>query len=333
MIKFETVKNNIGSFRKNTVKPAVSRVLKNSAKLKDEFIKNDKLKKAAIGAGIGLSVVGGLLLIYKTIIRKIESEFAHIKRKAGNFDISHDENFQYEEDGLQNITLKAGGKKISAWDINPNGSKQYAVCCLGFGCPKDHPDAIESYKRLIDEGYGVMAFDYLGWGESEGDKLSEKGTVKSVEAVFKYLHKKGIEDKDISLIGHSLGCGVAADYAKKHKVQKLVLINPFNKLNYALRGKVDDVPAPKIVKKAVKKVPGDMIPLKNKFDNEKALQRVQNPTLILHSADDETIPVELAQRLYHKAEKNQNVEYVELQEGGHLLTDEKIDTVLEFLSA
>lgn len=333
MIKIETVKNNIGNFQKNTIKPVVSRALDNSSRLKDEFVKNDKLKKAAIGAGIGLSIIGGLFLIYKAIVRKIESDFAGIKAKADDLGIEKDENFANEAEGLKSLTLKTKHGKLSVWDINPYESDRYAVCCLGFGCPKNHPDAIESYKRLINEGYGVITFDYLGWGESSGNKLSEKGTKESADAVFNYLHKKGVENENISLIGHSLGCGVAADYAKYHKVQKLVLINPFNKLNEALKGKVDDIKAPKIIKKAIKKVPGGFIPLKNKFNNEKALKKVQNPTLILHSANDETIPVELAHKLYNKAHKNQNVEYIELSEGGHLLSEEKIDTVLEFLSA
>ncbi len=335
MIKLSTISN---CARKNLNKivkhrPQIPQALKNGVHnhfnlSKDSFMNMSAPKKAAIGISAAVSMFAGA---YVHKIRKLESDFFKIRDK---FHYNDDEITDDTKEFSQELTLKTkNGGNISVWDINPDDNKKYAVICLGFGCPKDHIQAQKSYMKLMDEGYGVIAFDYLGWGESDGDGLSQKGTKESLETVFSYLHNKGIEDKDINLIAHSLGCGVAADYAKNHDVESLILINPFNRLKDMVKKRIDSVDAPNVIKKVLKKAPGGMIPLKNKFNNEKALKHVHCPTLIIHSTDDKTIPVEYAQRLHNKTRKNSNTHYQEFSTGGHFLSDEKVDTVLDFLTA
>ena len=312
--------------------PTMPKALKNSInchfnEAKDGFANMSAPKKVAMGISTAVSVLTAAC-IYK--IRKMESDFFKIREK---FHYNNNEITDDTKDFSEILTLRTkSGANISVWDINPDDNKKYAVICLGFGCPKDHIQAQKSYMKLMDEGYGVIAFDYLGWGDSDGDGLSQKGTKESLETVFNYLHNKGIEDKDINLIGHSLGCGVAADYAKNHDVESLVLINPFNKLKDMVKKRIDSIDASNTVKQILKKAPSSLIPLKNKFNNEKALKHVHCPTLILHSADDKTIPVEYAHKLHDKTRKNSNIHYEEFSQGGHFLSDGKVDAVLDFLT-
>ncbi len=56
----------------------------------------------------------------------------------------------------------------------------------------------------------VVQFDYRGYGKSKG-KPSEKGLYEDVSAVWTFLvHKNGVDPKDISLYGQSLGASVVA---------------------------------------------------------------------------------------------------------------------------
>ena len=73
-----------------------------------------------------------------------------------------------------------------------------------------------------------------------------------------------------------------------------------------------------------------MFPLKNKFDNIKALSNINKPVLILHNKKDGTIPVELARKLY-KNTKNVNITYLELDGEDHEINKEKIEECLCFL--
>ncbi|PIN73260.1 hypothetical protein COV20_03450 [Candidatus Woesearchaeota archaeon CG10_big_fil_rev_8_21_14_0_10_45_16] len=70
-----------------------------------------------------------------------------------------------------------------------------------------------------------LAFDLIGYGQEK------KPNVTYDSALFiRFLEKKIPKKKEITLVGHSLGAILAKEYALKHKVKKVILINyPFRK--------------------------------------------------------------------------------------------------------
>ena len=219
---------------------------------------------------------------------------------------------------------------LDCWDINPNNAKKYIIFCSGIGSLKSDNDLQLAYESFVKSGFGVIAFDYSGRGKSGGE-FSQKNAFYDVTLVYDYLIKKGISSYDIGIIGHSIGAAVALDFASKFTVSFLILLNPFSKAVDMVKNISLQLFIPDFVKDTVKKLPDFLFPLKNRFNNEKNLQKVEVPTLILHNKDDDTIPVRLGRRLYFRNKYKKNITYIELDGAEHGVNNDKIDICLHFI--
>ena len=91
------------------------------------------------------------------------------------------------------------------------------------------PDSLHLYDELIPElkHRYIIAFDYLGWGESEKPKnhyYNSKSLYDDMEAVISYFHLK-----NIVMVVHDASGPPGIDWAVIHpdKVAKLVLLNTY----------------------------------------------------------------------------------------------------------
>lgn len=217
---------------------------------------------------------------------------------------------------------------IDIWDINPQNSNKYIIFCEGISSEKSLIDLQKAYAASIKKGFGVIAFNYRGRGESSG-YFTQKGALKDIETIYKYLLEKGINNEKIGVIGHSMGTGIACDFCSRHKTAFIVLINPFSKAADMAKNIAQKLDMPEFVKTMIEKIPSFLIPLKNVFNNEKAIKKIKSPILILHNTDDETIPVKHGQKLY---KQNQNkIYYKEFKNNDHEINKEKIDFCLNFI--
>ncbi|MBN1275604.1 alpha/beta fold hydrolase [Candidatus Woesearchaeota archaeon] len=84
--------------------------------------------------------------------------------------------------------------------------------------------------------YKVLAVDFRGHGDSEGDYLDLaeedfRDMVLDVEAAAAYLQQQyGVAEGDISVVGASIGANIALLYASEHPVDKLVLLSPSTRI-------------------------------------------------------------------------------------------------------
>ena len=130
------------------------------------------------------------------------------------------------------------------------------------------------------EGFGVMIYDYPGYGLSEGQP-NESGTYRSADAAFDFLVKeKGQSPKDIVLLGQSVGGGPSTYLAEKGDARGLILVSPFKS-------------AFRVVTK-VKLLPWD------RFDNWKRMKNVEIPLLVIHGDVDEVVPYSHGLALYER---------------------------------
>lgn len=77
--------------------------------------------------------------------------------------------------------------------------------------------------------YGVLMFDYRGYGMSEG-KSSEKNLYADTEAALKWLQSKGVQSNRLIVYGYSLGSAPACEIIANSyslKPDKLILEAPF----------------------------------------------------------------------------------------------------------
>ena len=158
---------------------------------------------------------------------------------------------------------------------------------------------LEDIKFFCEEfqrhGYGVMAYDYAGYGNSTG-RPSEKQACLDIEAVYAYLTQdKKVRADDIVMIGYSVGSGPSCHIVSKHKVKALVLCAPF-------------ASAIRVVLPF--SLPGD------KFRNDVVLSNVDVPTLIFHGKKDRTIPFRNGELLF-KVAKSPNKKLIAHDDADH----------------
>jgi hypothetical protein len=149
----------------------------------------------------------------------------------------------------------------------------------------------------------VLAFDYRGYGESEGSP-NECGLIKDGLAAYDFLIAQSILPAHIILYGRSLGGAVAAQLAAHQPVGGLVLENTFSSM-------LD------VAKYHYRWLPIDWI-LRNRFDSASSLKKFRGPLLQSHGSADRLVPAEFAQRLFNSAATPNHLKHFLLaEEGGH----------------
>jgi len=89
--------------------------------------------------------------------------------------------------------------------------------------------AIRQTRPIQDQGYDVFIPDYRGYGKTEGQLWSDKQLLADADKAYQYLKTKYAE-KDIYVMGYSLGTGMASYVSSKNNPAHLFLVAPFTSL-------------------------------------------------------------------------------------------------------
>jgi abhydrolase domain-containing protein 17 len=117
------------------------------------------------------------------------------------------------------------GSTISAVYL-PNMKARYTLL-YSHGNAEDIGDSLPVFEDLRSLGFSVFAYDYQGYGTSEGVP-SEQNACEDVEAAYKYLTETlGIQADRIIAYGHSLGGALAIEIASRKPVAGLVIESTF----------------------------------------------------------------------------------------------------------
>ena len=143
-------------------------------------------------------------------------------------------------------------------------------------------DRLDLYDLLLTAGVNVFAFDYRGYGRSEG-RPSERGTYDDAGSAYDWLRARGFAERNIIALGESLGGGIASELALRKTVGGLVLQSSFTS--------IPDLGAELFPWLPVRLV-GTI-----QYDTRNKLAKIKVPVLILHSRNDTIIP-------FHHGEKN-----------------------------
>ncbi len=113
-----------------------------------------------------------------------------------------------------------------AADNKRDGHDPRPVVVMIHGIASSSATFVYVTPLILDE-HRVIAIDLLGFGESpqpEGAEYTLEEHVAAVAHTIRSLHL----DAPFTLVGHSLGCLIAARYAATHRshVAKLVLVSP-----------------------------------------------------------------------------------------------------------
>ena len=140
-------------------------------------------------------------------------------------------------------------------------------------------------------GVGVFIIDYRGYGLSEG-KPSERGLYMDADAALDYLISDlGLDlERDVVLLGRSLGAGVAVEMAARHRVRRVILESGFTSVREMAESSDSKLPIALV-----------LLLFEARYDSISKIGRVESPVMILHGDRDDTVPYWMAEKLYTAA--------------------------------
>jgi len=131
------------------------------------------------------------------------------------------------------------------------------------------------YIELLSDtcGTDVVAYDYCGYGISEGSP-SEENCYQSIDAAYKYLRQQ-VNPSHIIAFGRSIGSGPTVDLVSRHpEIRAMVLQSPLESGGRAVFGYWASLAA----------YPLDI------FRNYEKIDKVECPVLIMHGTRDTVVP-------------------------------------------
>jgi len=199
-----------------------------------------------------------------------------------------------------------------AWFSAPDGTRLH-----GWYVPAENPRAqvlfahgnaghlahrADLARVLAQEmGVSVLMFDYRGFGRSEGKGPNEAGVLTDARAARAWLAQRaGVKERDIVLMGESIGGAVAVDLAADG-ARGLILENTFSSL-------------PDVAGFHYPWLPIRLL-LRSRFDSAQRITGYQGPLLQCHGDVDEIVPMKFGRRLHDAA--NGPKEWIEIQGGSH----------------
>jgi uncharacterized protein len=204
--------------------------------------------------------------------------------------------------GVRKVSLTAAdGVRLVAWTMAADADSSYwLLICHGNAGNISDVGRPYHYAGLRALGLSLLAFDYRGYGESEGIP-TEDGLYQDADAAYRYLRDTlDVPPERIVLFGHSLGSAVAVELASRVPAAGLIL----------------DGALTSVVERAQELFP--YAPVRwiaaSRYPSIERIATLDLPKLFLHARADDVIPLAHGRRLFEAASPPK--EFVELR-GGH----------------
>ncbi len=215
--------------------------------------------------------------------------------------------------GLEYSMLKVADQQI-AYLYLP-GAPESDVILYSHGNAEDLSTVRFVLQNLHAAGYGVIGYDYEGYGASSGT-ASSGNACRDVEAVYRHLTETlKIPPEKIVIYGFSVGTGASCYLAEKFPAKALILEAPF--------ASAFQVVLP------FGGVPGD------RLQNADRVAATEIPLLVFHGNMDLIIPFRNGKKVYESSAAKYK-KFVEATGAGHnnikqKLGDDYWKTLREFL--
>lgn len=175
--------------------------------------------------------------------------------------------------------IPSGNRKLDAVLVKPHEPLRAALLiCHGIGETVEYWVPVQ--HLLATRGIASLVFDYSGYGKSRGPVDWRRCEEDSL-AAFNYLQAMALAP--VSLLGFSLGSGIATAILEKTMPERLVLCAAFT----SFRDAACSMGLPRLCSVALPKI----------WCGEAALRRWPRPLLVVHGEPDRMFPVAMAQRL------------------------------------
>ncbi|HUG03391.1 MAG TPA: alpha/beta hydrolase [Steroidobacteraceae bacterium] len=171
-------------------------------------------------------------------------------------------------EGAQYIRMQGAGADLKVWVVRRPGPR--AIIYFG-GNAEDVAYNLGGFAAAFP-GHSLYLVNYRGYGGSSGEP-TESGLTSDAVAVFDEVTE---QHSVISVIGRSLGSGVAAHLASVRDVHRLVLVTPFDSLVNVAGAHFRYFPVSLL--------------MRDRYDAGRLVPSIRAPVLIIIAANDEIIP-------------------------------------------
>lgn len=204
-----------------------------------------------------------------------------------------------ETAGVRRLAIQSGSNVLDAVLVQPTAQPAQAslLICHGIGETVQHWHGVQ--QLLAAHGVASLIFDYSGYGKSSG-LFSARQSELDAEAAFGTLARL-TAPLPVSLLGFSLGSGIAAAIQPRILARSLLLCAAFSTVQAAAR------------RVGFSGIMGHGTP--DIWNSVEALRVCKVPVHIVHGGNDRLFPVTMAAEL--KAACTSRVELIVVPGIGH----------------
>ncbi len=178
-------------------------------------------------------------------------------------------------------SIPSGSRLLDAVWVRPANAPPRAALLICHGIAETVENWAGVQHLLAAHGVASLVFDYSGYGRSRGAIDWSQCELDSI-AAFGYL-KTLAPDLPVSILGFSLGSGIATAILDRICPDRLILCAAFTSFRDAARS----LGIPSRVSRYLPPI----------WSSEKPLKKCPIPVLIVHGGRDRTFPVRMASRL------------------------------------
>jgi uncharacterized protein len=177
--------------------------------------------------------------------------------------------------------IPSGSNLLDAAYVSPAAAPPRAVVLICHGIAETVDRWLPVQQLLASHGVASLVFDYSGFGKSTGHIDWRQCEIDAISA-FRALQKLA-PAQPISLLGFSLGSGIAAAVVNQVDTHRLILCAAFTSFRAGARA-------------------GGLPALLNSWappiwSAERSLKNCQVPVLVVHGEKDRLFPVQMARDL------------------------------------
>ena len=178
-------------------------------------------------------------------------------------------------------SIPSGNNLVDAVYVTPVDRPIEAVILICHGIGEVVERWFPVQQLLAANGAASLVFDYSGYGRSTGDVSSKQCELDTISS-FKYL--QGLAPAShVSIIGFSLGSGIAAAVMDRITPDRLVLCAAFT----SFRAAAHSMGIPRRIAPVIPDI----------WKAEESLRHCSVPVLVVHGERDALFPVRMAEEL------------------------------------
>lgn len=201
------------------------------------------------------------------------------------------------------------GDRLQAWYLPAADATAPTILYL-HGSRWNLNSSVFRIERWASMGYGILAVDYRGFGQSTPRLPSQDSAVDDASAALQELARRQPLAERRFVYGHSLGGAIAIALAARQgqpDFNGLIIESTFTRIQ-------DMIPQSKW-----SRIPGLSLLITQPFDSLSAIGHIRNPLLILHGTHDRIVPHAMSEALFQASADSGSAlrELVQIDGGSH----------------